>query len=63
MYADGVISTEVRLGCRLLVVDSQFTLLLSSSLLPLNIVDSLATELAKLHADSDEAASIRGFSK
>jgi hypothetical protein len=39
---------DVRSGGRLVVTDGQFTLLLSSSLLPLDIVLSLSMELAKL---------------
>jgi len=38
MSADGAISAEVRSGGRLVVADSQFTLLISSSLLPFNIM-------------------------
>jgi hypothetical protein len=44
---------EARSGGRSVVTDGQFTLLLSSSLLPLDIVLSLATELAKLSCRLD----------
>jgi hypothetical protein len=55
---------EVRSGVCLVVTDGQFTLILSSSLLPLEIVQSLSTELAKLSRrlnGGDEATSTRGI--
>jgi hypothetical protein len=48
IYGAGILLIEVRSVCRLVVADGQFTLLLSYSLLPLDIVQSLSTELAKL---------------